>query len=112
MKASILIATGALLTAGCATTQPSEAELAIARCEAVAFDIVVGSDEDLALNGAPVDLAGLRVAARQKALACQGVTPRGTYEGPNHVTVIASMIWPILREELPDLELEDRIRQP
>jgi hypothetical protein len=113
VKASSL--TVAVLVAGCGahTGEPlSETSSAVARCEAVPLDIFVGEFEGLTVNAKASDLDGLRRAAREKAAACEGVTPTGTYEGPGYVTVISSMIWPILREELPDLELDSRYRPP
>ncbi len=118
MRARVLLAVLALGVSACETRSPdvSRAEAdtssAIARCEAVPLNIVVANYEDLEVNGAPSDLEGLRLAAQTKAEACEGVTPRARYEGPKHVTVISSMIWPILREELPDLELESCMRGP
>ena len=113
-KTAIILFVCTLATA-CATTSGTEAvdaNPAMARCEAVQLDLVVGEFEGLWINGVESDLDDLREVARDKAVACEGVTPTGTYEGPCHVTVISSMIWPILDEELPDLELEDRIRRP
>lgn len=81
-------------------------------CENMSLDIVVTDDGELRLNGHPSILEALEAHVEIMAVACEGVTPTGTYEGPSHVTVIASMIWPILQEELPDLELEERIRRP
>lgn len=111
--ATILVA--CTLASACTTafeTEAVDANPALARCEAVQLDLVVGEFDGLWINGVESDLDDLRQAAREKAAACDGVTPTGTYEGPGYVTVISSMIWPILDEELPDLELEDRIRRP
>ncbi len=97
-----------LLLASCATTvvrDATSAGTAAERCEAVLLEIVV-INEELRVNGAPFDLDALRLAAQEKAAACEGVTPRGSSEGPNHISRVTSMIWPILDEELPDLELE------
>ena len=115
MKKSVISLTASILASACAApsgNEPAVANPTVARCEAVQLDLVVGEFEGLWINGVESDLEDLREVAREKALACDGATPTGTYEGPGHVTVISSMIWPILQEELPDLELEERIRRP
>ncbi len=94
------------------TPEVADVDPVTARCEAMPFDIVVTDEGDLLLNGAASDLNALSLAAREKAAACEGGTPHGSYEGPNYVTVTASKIWPVLRQELPDLDLEMRHRGP
>ena len=91
---------------------PPALELMEFDCADTQLDIVVTDDERLVLNGFPNTLEGLRRAAKVKARVCEGEIPTGTYEGPNFVTVISSLIWPLLDEELPDLELEMCHRGP
>jgi len=81
-------------------------------CDSFPFEIVVTDEGELRLNGAASGLDELRRQARALARACENQTPRGAFEGPSYQTVISSMIWPILDEEVPDLELEMRHRRP
>lgn len=81
-------------------------------CEHISLDIVVTDDGQLLLNGSPYSIEAFEAHVEVMAAACRNESTKGTYEGPGHVTVISSMIWPILREELPNLELVERIRRP
>lgn len=108
LRACVFGILSAPMVVACASAPESKAP----DCEAVALNILVTDGGELVLNGARAELDDLRSTAREKARACEGGTPRGTFEGPNYATVVTSMIWPILREELPDLDLEMRYRGP